>query len=241
MNVKPTYEEMFDYEAGYTFANKTFSAGVNLYYMDYNNQLVLTGKVNEIGEALTTNIADSYRAGIELVAGVKILSWLKWNGNMTLSKNEIKNYSEFVDLYDENWEWKSQVENKLGTTPISFSPNVIANSIFSFDYRRWNAALQSNYVGKQYIDNTGSNERSLDPYFLNNIRLGYTFNPKFLKEIGVSLLLNNVLNEQYESNAWVYSSYQQPDANSSKNDRYEEFGYFPQAGFNVMVNVSIKL
>lgn len=241
LNVKPTYEEMFDYEAGYTFANKTFSAGVNLYYMDYNNQLVLTGKVNEIGEALTTNIADSYRAGIELVAGVKILSWLKWNGNMTLSKNEIKNYSEFVDLYDENWEWKSQVENKLGTTPISFSPNVIANSIFSFDYRRWNAALQSNYVGKQYIDNTGSNERSLDPYFLNNIRLGYTFNPKFLKEIGVSLLLNNVLNEQYESNAWVYSSYQQPDANSSKNDRYEEFGYFPQAGFNVMVNVSIKL
>ena len=102
-------------------------------------------------------------------------------------------------------------------------------------------SLQSNYVGKQYIDNTGSNERSLDPYFLNNIRLGYTFNPKFLKEIGISLLLNNVLNEQYESNAWVYSSYQQPDANSSKKDRYEEFGYFPQAGFNVMVNISIKL
>ncbi len=236
----PLAERLFDYEAGYIYKNPVFSFAVNGYFMDYKNQLVLTGKVNEIGEPLTSNISESYRAGIELMAGVKITDWLKWDGNMTLSENKIRNYSEFVDLYDEKWEWAGQVENKLGTTPIAFSPNLIANSIFTATYNGWSAALQSSYVDKQYIDNTGNNDRSLDAYFVNNIRLGYSFKPKGMKEIGLSLLINNILNEQYESNAWVYSSYQQPDANSSAMDRYESYGYFPQAGINVMASVSLK-
>lgn len=240
INENPVAERLFDYEAGYVFQNPVVSLGVNLYYMDYKNQLVLNGKVNEIGEPLTSNIPESYRAGIEFIAGAKITNWLKWDGNMTLSQNRIKNYSEFVDLYDENWDWADQVENKLGTTPISFSPNVIANSIFSANYKSWSASLLSSYVGKQYIDNTGSDTRSLDSYFVNNIRLGYTLKVKGLKEIGLGLLINNILNEKYESNAWVYSYYQQPDANSPLKDRYESYGYFPQAGTNVMANITLK-
>lgn len=240
INENPVAERLFDYEAGYVFQNPVVSLGVNLYYMDYKNQLVLNGKVNEIGEPLTSNIPESYRAGIEFIAGAKITNWLKWDGNMTLSQNRIKNYSEFVDLYDENWDWADQVENKLGTTPISFSPNVIANSIFSANYKSWSASLLSSYVGKQYIDNTGSDTRSLDSYFVNNIRLGYTLKVKGLKEIGLGLLINNILNEKYESNAWVYSYYQQPNANSPLKDRYESYGYFPQAGTNVMANITLK-
>ncbi len=236
----PVAEKLLDYELGYQFQNNTFSFGVNLYRMNYDNQLVLTGKVNEIGEPLTSNIKESYRTGVEVMAGVKITDWLKWNGNATFSKNRIKNYSEFVDLYDENWDWSTQVENKLGTSPIAFSPDVVANSIFEAGYRNWNIALQSGYVSKQYIDNTGTDARSLNAYFVNNLRMGYSFKLKNVKEISVNLLVNNILNEKYESNAWVYSYYNQPSAASPQKDRYEDFGYYPQAGRNIMAAVSLK-
>ncbi len=240
-NENPTYETLYDYEAGYTFRNKTFSAGLNFYYMKYNNQLVLTGKVNEIGEMLTSNVPDSYRMGVEMLLGSKITSWLHWNGNLTLSRNKIKDYSEFVNVLDENWEpTGEQIENKLGTTSISFSPGIIANSIFSFNYNNWNAALQSSYVGKQYIDNTSNEERKLDPYFVNNLRLGYEFKLKSFKSLGISLLINNLFNGKYESNAWVESYYAPSASGDGSLVRGEYSGFFPQAGTNVLVNLSLK-
>lgn len=237
INEKPTAERMTDFEAGYSFKNSSFTAGVNLYYMKYKDQLVQTGKVNEIGEMLTSNIPDSYRAGIEVMAGAHITSWLNWTGNATFSKNKIKNYTEFVDLYNSDGDWINQVSDKIGTTTISFSPSVIANSFFTADYKNWSLGFQSNYVGKQYIDNTASNSRSLDAYFVNNLRLGYKFALKGIKEIGVNFLINNIFNEKYESNAWVSSSYTQTSSNT--NDRSDYFGYFPQAGTNVMLNLSL--
>jgi iron complex outermembrane recepter protein len=240
LTANPTFERLINYELGYAYKQKNYAFGANAYYMDYKNQLVLTGKVNEIGEALTSNTPESYRVGIELTAGVHITPWLQWNGNLTISENIIKNYTEYVDLYDENWDWSSQVATSLGDTPISFSPNVIANSVFSINHNGWSAAFQSSYVGKQYIDNSGNDERSLSAYFVNNARLGYTFTLKGLKELGIGILCNNILNEQYESNAWVYSFYQQPDMNNPHTDRYADFGYFPQAGRNLMLNMVLK-
>lgn len=237
LTTKPTFERLLNYEAGYTHTQQSFLLGANVYYMDYENQLVLTGKVNEIGEAISTNIPDSYRAGIELVVGVRITPWLKWNGNVTLSQNRIKNYTEYVDVYDENWDWSNQQANALGETPISFSPNIIANSVFSFAHKGWSAALQSTYVDKQYIDNSGSDERALDAYFVNNLRVGHSFKLKAMKELTVGFLVNNLFNEQYESNAWVYSKYKQPDAGDAHLDRYADYGFFPQAGRNFMLNV----
>ncbi len=239
-NEKPTYETLFDYELGYHFKSKRFAAGVNLYYMKYDNQLILTGKINEIGEPLTSNIPDSYRTGVELTLAAKICPWLKWNGNLTLSQNKINDFTEYVDLFDENWDLSGQVKNSLGDTQIAFSPNFIAGSMFSFDYKNWDAGLQSNFVGKQYIDNTGNDERCLNPYFVNNLRLGYSFGVKNLKTLKLSVLVNNLFNEQYESNAWVYSYYQQPNASDSYTDRYADYGYFPQAGTNVLVNLCVK-
>ena len=239
-NEKPKAERMIDYEAGYNFSTPLYSFGANLYYMKYKDQLVLTGKVNEIGEMLTSNIPDSYRAGIELMAAAQLTSWLRWDVNATFSKNKVKNYTEFVDLYDENWDLASQVENKLGTTTLAFSPSVVANSMLSASYKGWSAGLQSNYVGKQYIDNTSSNDRALDAYFVNNLRLGYTFSLKGLKSASVNLLVNNLFNEEYESNAWVYSYYQQPDASAGTRDRYADFGYFPQAGTHVLANLTLR-
>lgn len=224
----PKAETLYDYELGYKYHSPAFSAGVNLYYMQYKDQLILTGDVNDIGEMLTSNIPDSYRAGIEITAGLPITHWLQWNGNITFSKNKIKDYTEYV----------YGVENYLGNTSISFSPNVIANSLFSFNYRKWSADLQSIYVGKQYLDNSESDDRKIDPYFVNNLRLGYTFSLKGIKSLSMNLLINNLFNEKYENNGYVYDSWYEGSDNKSK--RTNMLRYFPQAGTNVMANVVMK-
>lgn len=238
-NTWPVPERLFDYEAGYKFKSEKFTAGINLYYMKYKNQLVLTGKTNDIGEMLTENIADSYRGGIELSAAVKPLDWLSWDGSLTLSRNRIKNFSEYVDVFDVNWDWASQQKNDYTNRPIAFSPNVTANSLFTFYLKKVEIGLNSFYVGKQYIDNTGSTDRMLNAYFVNNLRVNYTIPVKKIQGITLSLLVNNFLNHQYESNAWVYSYYYQADATTT--ERYADFGYFPQAGINILAGITIKL
>ena len=225
----PTSEQLVDYEAGYVFNSQSITFGANLYFMNYKNQLILTGKINDVGEALTTNIPESYRLGIELTAGAKISNWLKWNGNVTFSQNKIKNFTESVD----DWTNGGQVDHALGSTPIAFSPNVVANSIFTASCKNMDVALQSNLVGKQYIDNTGNENRSLSKYFVNNLRIGYVLKLKNIKSIGINLLVNNILNVNYESNAWVYSYYE-------NGVRSQTDGYYPQAGRNVMTNISFR-
>lgn len=227
--VTPTSEKLFDYEAGYMFTNSIFQAGVNVYYMKYKDQLILTGETNDIGEPLAANVPDSYRAGVEFLLGAKITSWLSWNANLTLSRNRIKNYTEVI--YDKDTYEKT--ENYLGSTPISFSPDLTLNNLFSFDYKGWTAALQSIYTGKQYVDNTGRGTNVLDAYFVNNLRAGYTFPLPALKSISVNVQVNNLFNEQYEGNGSVYSFMQ-------KGKRYDELYYFPQAGTNVLANLTIR-
>lgn len=233
---KPTSEALYDYEMGYQFKSRNLSLGANLYYMYYKDQLVLTGKLSDIGEALTSNIPDSYRSGIELTAGVKITDWLKWDGNLTLSRNKIKNFTEYdVDVYDAAGNWTNTQNNNLGTTNIAYSPTTLANSLITVSYKKIEMALQSSYVGKQYIDNTSSNDRSLAAYFVNNLRINYALqNVLSLKEIGFSLALNNLFNEQYSSNGYVwYSSYV-----GSK--RVNDLRYSPQAGFNCLAGITVK-
>lgn len=222
-NERPTFETLYDYEVGYEFRTDRFHVGANLYFMDYNNQLILTGKISEIGEALTSNIKDSYRTGIELMGGVRITNWLNWEGNVTLSQNKIKNFTEFVD----DWDTGEQITKHYDKTNIAFSPNVIANSMFNFGYKGFTAAFNSSFVGRQYMDNTASSDRSIDPYFVNNVRFGYTFKPKFMETITVDFTVNNLFNEQYETNGWVYSYFE-------GGVRKKDDGYFTQAGTNFM-------
>ena len=228
-NERPVHETLYDYELGYTYEHPVFNAGINLYYMDYNNQLILSGKISEIGGALTTNIKDSYRAGIELTAGLKPFTFLTWNGNLTLSRNKIKDFTEYVD----DWDTGDQRNEDLGTTDISFSPDVIANSMFDFSWKNFSASFNSQYVGHQYMDNSSSKERSIDAYFINSLRVGYVFKLRFVKELSVDVTVNNLFNEEYETNGWVYSYY-------SEGQRRKKDGYFTQAGSNAMARVSIR-
>jgi len=248
-NEFPKPERLTDYELGYQFNHKIWAFSLNLYYMNYRNQLVLTGKVNDIGEPVTSNVPDSYRTGIELVAGIRPVPCLEWNGNLTLSRNKIKNYTEYVTVYDGDGNQEAnQQADYYGTTNIAFSPAIVANSLFTFKYRSFTAGLQSNYVGKQYLDNTGrtdanqtqsrKKERSIDAYFVNNLRLGYDFQGRNWKGLSVYLSINNLFNEKYESNGWLWSCYyRQADGSLTP---YTEKSYFPQAGIHVMTNVSVR-
>jgi iron complex outermembrane recepter protein len=227
---QPVYETLYDYESGYEYSTALFSGRVNMYYMNYKNQLVLTGEINDVGNPIMANVEKSYRAGIELQAGIKMSSTLQWMGNATFSRNRIKDFTEYVD----NWDTGEQEAFSLGITDIAFSPGVVANSRVVFEPAT-NLRLEfiSSYVGKQYIDNTSNNDRSLDAWFVNNLKADYAFKTGLFSEVVLHFLINNIFNEEYESNAWVYSYF-------LDGERHKMDGYFPQAGRHYMVGVDLK-
>lgn len=229
----PKAEKLYDYELGYTYRNTWLSAGVNFYYMDYKDQLVLTGELNEIGEAMARNVPDSYRTGVELMLGVKPCRWFQWDINGTLSKNRVKNFTE--KLYED--EWKNPIEVEHGNTPIAFSPDFILNNRFSFNHKGFEAALQSQYVSKQYMSNAKQAEQTLDAYFVSNLNLAYTFQLPHVKSVTVGFTIYNLFNEKYENNGYAGSGYTLKDG---KPERYNYAGYAAQAGTNVMGNLSIR-
>lgn len=232
---EPRPERLFDVEAGYRYQSSKVAVGANLFFMDYKDQLILTGKISEIGELLTTNISDSYRAGLELTVGVKPVSWLKWDGNVTISQNKILNFIEQdVDMYDADWNWIGSKNDTLGTTDIAYSPNVVANSAFVFNFDRFEIGLFSSFVGKQFFDNTSSDDRAIDAYFVNNLSLKYALPLKKIRGIDFQFMLNNLLNEKYESNAYTWYSYY------LDGQRVNEKRYFPQAGINFLASVTLK-
>lgn len=241
----PKSEKLFDYELGYTYRSSWFTAGVNLYYMDYKDQLVLNGKLNEIGEAMAENVKDSYRMGIELTAGAQITPWLRWDMNATWSKNRIKNYTEYLSDYDESWDaLYTQSERYLGTTPIAFSPSFMAGSLIGFDHKGWSASLQSQYVSRQYLDNAGDKENSLDAYFVSHLHAGYTFKLKSFKSITLGATVYNLFNEKYETNGYSQTAMiYQTDGNGAKTGAGKVANdprFYPMAGTNALFNVTLR-
>ncbi len=223
-------ETLYDYEGGYKFTTNNLALNLNLYYMNYKNQLILTGKINDVGAYIMSNVPESYRAGAELSGGVKLNRFAEWKFNATYSQNKIKNLTVYID----NWDTWGQETEAYKETDISFSPDIIAGSEFMFHVLKGlDASFTSKYVGRQYIDNTSNIERSLSPYFVNNIRLNYSLKLKRIKEIAFNISINNIFNEMYETNAWVYRY-------TTGGTEYAMDGYFPQAGINFLAGVSFK-
>ncbi|MBA4851966.1 TonB-dependent receptor [Emticicia sp. BO119] len=231
-NVKaPKAEHLEDLEAGYRWASQTFSFDGNFYYMNYKNQLVLTGQVNSVGEAIRVNVPKSYRAGVELVANWKFATQWRLNANATFSQNKIKNFTETIVNYD----GEADKINSFAKTDISFSPNVIAGGQLSYSpVKNLEFAWLSKYVGKQYMDNTSDDNRKLNAFFVNDLRANYTIRPKIVKEITFSLLANNVFNHLYESNGYTYSYIYDRQVVT------ENF-YYPQAGANFLLAVRVRI
>ncbi|WP_455586542.1 TonB-dependent receptor [Bacteroides sp.] len=241
-NELPHPEKMFDYELGYTFRNNRFTAGINLYYMDYTDQLVLNGKVNDIGEAMAENVKDSYRMGIELSLGARITDWLRWDVNGTWSKNRIKNYVGYISDFDDNWEeLYTQTAIQAGDTPISFSPSFMGNSLIGFNYKGFEASLQSQYVSRQYLDNFGTEENSLDPYFVNHLSLAYSFKLPHVKQITIGATVYNLFNTKYETNGYSQNAilYKGGDKTQKAAIAYDP-RFYPMAGTNVLAHLTIR-
>ena len=231
----PKVEQVMDYELGYTFDGDIFRFGANLYYMDYKDQFVQTGAVSDIGENLTTNIKDSYRLGIELQAAVDPTPWLTIEGNAALSKNKIKDFDEVV----EDWDNGSRTIHYDNST-LSFSPSTILNGFINLHYQGWQAVWHTNFVSRQYLDNTENEDRSLPSYSTSNLSLSYTLKPKkTLKEAIFGLSFTNLFNKRYAASGWVYSaicdSYGHPNDN-----RYYQIGFIPMSGFTMQGNVTLR-
>ena len=231
----PKAEQLTDVEAGYTFNMRALRAGVNIYYMDYKDQFVQTGQLSDIGENLTTNIKDSHRMGIELQAGADITPWLTIEGNAALSKNKIKDFDEVV----EDWDTGSQTIHYDNST-LAFSPSAILNGFVNIHWKGIQATWHTNYVSRQYLDNTENKQRSLPAYSVSNVSASYTIHPSaLLKEIVIGLNANNIFNRRYAASGWVYSAIYESGGHTNDN-RYYQIGFIPMAGFTMMGNVTLK-
>jgi iron complex outermembrane receptor protein len=227
---QPKAERLHDVEMGYEKNGTGFSYGANLYYMYYQNQLVLTGKINDVGAYTRTNIPISYRLGIELQGKKTINKWMSIAANITFSENKIKNFTEYLDDYDNG----GQQTKFYPKTTIAFSPAIIAGGGINFiPLKNAEINLISKYVGRQYLDNTAQRSRSLTPYYLQDIRLSYSLINKIFKKTDLILQLNNVFNKKYEPNGYSFS-YVYGGAITTENF------YFPMAGFNFMLGVNVK-
>ena len=226
----PRPEKLFDYEAGYEFRTSKVMIKGNMFYMNYIDQLILTGEINNVGAPVMTNVSKSYRQGIELESGIQILKNLNWYGNLTLSRNIIP---VFVD-YTDNWDTWVQDQEILKNKTISFSPSIIAGSVIDYNpFKNFHFGFNTKYVGKQYIDNTQNSERKLEAYLVQNLSLLYTIKNKISKEFTCQFAVNNLFDKKYETNAWVYKY-------NEGGSQHIMDGYFPQAGINYMFKLGIK-
>ena len=243
----PKAERLYDYELGYQYAHPRVVVGANLYFMDYDNQLVLTGRINDVGAQSTMNVKDSYRMGIELTAGVKITDWFRWDGNFVLSRNKLRNYTETITRYNADWDWVGEERVFFKETNTAFSPMITAMSLFTFDIAGFVATVQTNVSSKQYLDNTcgkgyvmGADGQPTDrlapiqsayikAYTTTNVNLQYTLplqQYKHCPDIRLLCQINNIFNAKYASNGGSDCSYFEDGTACWP-------WYYAQAGINV--------
>ena len=227
----PKPEKLDDVEAGIQKTEKKYRIGITLYYMNYRDQLVLTGKINDVGAYTRTNIPKSYRSGIEFEGNYSITKWLQLSNNIALSQNKIKSFTEYYDDYDNG----GQKTNHFSSTNIALSPTVVHHSTLTAAISKsTDVKWITKYVSRQYLDNTSRKDRSLDPYFINDVQLNKSFVAKSANTISIIFQVNNLLNTLYTPNGYTYS-YQY--GGQIVNNNY----YYPMAKRNWMLALNISL
>lgn len=238
-------EKMLDVELGYTYTGAKFSASANVYLMEYWDMLLETGKLSDVGYAIKENVDRSWRRGIELAAGWQATPWLRADANLTLSVNRIKDFTEYVqhvDTYD-NWEMTGRTTPyEYGTTTMLMSPSVTGMARLAFTPWRNTAysslktttlAIDGKYVGKQYLDNTTSDDRSVPAYFVSDLSVSHEFDLDG-SALGLSLYVNNLFNNLYYADGWCYKNLVEEDSNAY----CYGLGIYPQAPLNFMLKIS---
>jgi iron complex outermembrane receptor protein len=232
----PRPERLNNVEAGVRAKSGGFSYAANFYYMGYTDQLILTGQINDVGAYIRENVAASYRAGIEFEGSYAFSKTWTLGGNLALSQNKIRDFTEYIDDYSVD-EFRQETISYTDTD-IAFSPNVVGSAIIEYKPAK-NLSLNwlSKYVGRQFLDNTANEARSLDAFFTNDLRISYTATPRFFKGLEVNLLINNLFNELYEPNGYTFSYFV---PGGFGRELVTENFYYPQAGTNFLLGVKMK-
>jgi iron complex outermembrane receptor protein len=247
----PKPERLYNTEIGAKYRTERLALSANFYLMKYRDQLVLTGQINDTGAPIRTNVPDSYRRGVELSARALLGRQFIADANASFSRNKIKGFTEYVD----NWDTGQQAAIEQGTTDIAFSPKAVAfgrlawgaSQSFATDGQGLSLSLAAKHVGRQFMDNTSNENARLDAYTTFEAQLHYALRPSFCKELSFNLLVQNLLDARYSSNAWTYR-YQSsedyspfdPYTRSEGNNFYNLTGYYPQAGRNFLLAVAVK-
>lgn len=232
----PVPETLYDLELGYLYKSPELELGLNAYYMYYRDQLILTGKINDVGAYNRMNVDKSYRTGLEFSGSYRPLRQLQVQANATVSANKILDFEEYIDNYDEG----GQLMNVYERTDIAFSPALIGFAGMTYEpfagswsQKQFFVSLEAKHVSRQYLDNTSNVERSIDPYSLADLRFRWQMQGDRLKDLGITLSLNNIFDTQYETNGYTFS-YIADGALRTANY------YYPQAGFNFMLGVQLR-
>ncbi|MDB5203471.1 MAG: TonB-dependent receptor [Ferruginibacter sp.] len=227
--VKP--EKLNDFEAGLEQKAERFSWGMNLYYMQYDDQLVLTGKINDVGAYTRTNIPESYRSGIELQAAATICKWLNAGANLTLSRNKVENFTEYIDDYDNG----GQQTKSYKESDLAFSPEMIsAIAVNIFPVKNLEINFNGKYVSRQYLDNTSQDSRSLRAFYTQDAKVTYSFKKTSIRELKMFVQANNIFSRKYEPNGYTFSYVY---GGQLTTENY----YFPMAPINFVAGINIKL
>ena len=243
-NSRPLHETLYDTEIGFKYSTSDFRFNANAYIMNYDNQLIKTGEINDVGYFTSENVKSSFRRGIELEGSVLLSKKLAWAANMTLSENKIDSFIQYID----SWDTGGQEEVIYTNTDLAFSPSIIWASQLTYNFED-NLSLDfiTKYVGEQFIDNSSSNDRKLDDYLVNNLRVTYDLKSKIFNYARISLQINNLFDEEYVSNAWIYR-FVSDGYDPSEDDHYvtqgsdggyNMAGYFPEATRNYLVGLTL--
>jgi len=231
---RPKSEHLMDLEAGLKYTEKKLTTSVNVYNMQYKDQLVLNGQINNVGAYNRVNVVSSYRRGVELEVNYNFNKFLAFGGNIALSKNKIQKFVEYLDSLDADYSVLAQYKTEYKNTDISFSPNAVSSVFVGFKpLKGMEIAFINKYVGRQFMDNTSNVKRSINPYNVVDIRVNYTINTKVIPEINFMVSIYNVLSAEYETNGYTYNAYTNGTLSTSNY-------YAPAAPINFLGGVSLK-
>jgi iron complex outermembrane receptor protein len=243
-NSRPVHETLFDTEIGYKYQDKWLMFNLNFYYMDYDNQLIKTGEINDVGYFTSKNVKNSFRKGVEIESSYILNNKLSLSGNLTISENKLDTLVQYVD----NWDTGDQNQVVHENTDLAFSPNLTWAANINYKYNKnTNFLLNTKYVGNQYIDNTSSEKRMLESYMISNFQIDYHIKSSIFTKAKISFLVNNLFDIEYVNNAWIYryisdsSDPREYDDYTTKGDGniYDKAGYFPQATRNYLLGLTL--
>jgi len=225
----PKPETLNDFELGYRGTHGAINIEANLFHMAYTDQLVVTGAINDVGGSVRTNVPNSFRQGIELSAGWNINNKMFWQSNLSLSRNKINAFNDvIIDFLT-----FSPVTTLLENTNIALSPSIVSGSTLSYmPTNNLKVTWLSKYVGKQYLDNTQDESKTIGAYWVNDLVFNYDLKNKFIKGTSVRLAVNNVLSHQYSANGYTYKFL--------FGDLFTENFYYPQAERNILVGLDLR-